>query len=342
MANILIVDDEDPIRDILAQVLGLKGHRCTLAANALEARDLLLNDAFDVVLCDIKMPGESGLTFIQHAIQEHPDTAAIMITSMNDPAMGEDAVRIGVYDYIIKPFDLNAVVISVANALRRRQLEMDNRTYRQRLEHMVAERTSELEESLEELQKALKGTIHAMARTVEMKDPYTAGHQQRVAEVAAAIARKIALSEEKISYIHLAGLVHDIGKVSIPAEILTKPGKLTALEFELIKTHSKVGYDILKTIEFPWPIAQIVLQHHERVDGSGYPSGLRGEQILMEAKILGVSDVLETMASHRPYRPALGIDRAREELVRNKGVLYEPEVVEACLELIRTQTITLD
>jgi putative nucleotidyltransferase with HDIG domain len=287
------------------------------------------------------MPGESGLEFISFALDAHPDTAAIMITSMNDPAMGEDAVRIGVYDYIIKPFDLNGVVISVANALHRRQLEIDNRAYRERLEHMVAERTSALEDSLDKLQKALKGTVHAMARTVEMKDPYTAGHQQRVGEISAAIAREINLSDEQISYINLAGLIHDVGKISIPAEILTKPGKLNELEFELIKTHAQNGYEILKAIEFPWPIAQIVLQHHERVDGSGYPAALKGDDILLEAKILGVADVLETVSSHRPYRPALGVDYAVKELNRYKGVLYEGIVVDACLKLLKNKKIEL-
>ncbi|MBW1787522.1 MAG: response regulator [Deltaproteobacteria bacterium] len=341
MANILIVDDEKAIRSVIGEVLRLKGHDCTLAADAMEARELLGKDAFDLVLCDIKMPGESGLEFIRYAIEAHPNTAAIMITSMNDPAMGEDAIRIGVYDYIIKPFDLNGVVISVANALRRRQLEIDNRAYRERLEHMVAERTSALEDSLDRLQKALKGTIHAMARTVEMKDPYTAGHQQRVGDISAAIAREINLSEERVSYIHLAGLIHDVGKISIPAEILTKPGKLTEIEFELIKTHSRNGYEILKSIEFPWPIARIVLQHHERVDGSGYPSALKGEAILLEARILGVADVLETIASHRPYRPALGVDHAIEELKRYKGILYEGMVVDACLNLLKNKKIQL-
>jgi HD-GYP domain-containing protein (c-di-GMP phosphodiesterase class II) len=207
---------------------------------------------------------------------------------------------------------------------------------------MVAERTSALGESLEKLRRALEGTVDAMARTVEMKDPYTAGHQRRVADIAATIAGEMGLPRERISYIQLAGRIHDVGKVSIPAEILTKPGKLTELEFAIIKTHPRVGYDLLKSIEFPWPIAQIVLQHHERINGTGYPGGLKGDEIMLEAKILGVSDVVETISSHRPYRPALGIDKAVEELVEKKGVLYEVDVVEACIRLIQDKRLRID
>lgn len=342
MANVLIIDDEWSIRNILGEVLALKGHRCELAADASEARALLAANRFELILCDIKMPGESGLDFVKYALRVHPDMAAIMITSMNDPSMGEDAVEFGVYEYIIKPFDLNGVIISVANALHRRQLEIDNRLYRERLEQMVAERTAALEESLEKLQRALEGTVDAMARTVEMKDPYTAGHQKRVANIAAAIAAELGLTRERISFIRLAGQIHDVGKVSIPAEILTKPGKLTDLEFAIIKTHPSVGYELLESIEFPWPIARVVLQHHERLDGSGYPGGLKDDEIMLEAKILGVSDVLETIASHRPYRPALGIDRAVEELTRAKGILYEADVVEACLGLLLDKRLRLE
>jgi HD-GYP domain-containing protein (c-di-GMP phosphodiesterase class II) len=192
----------------------------------------------------------------------------------------------------------------------------------------------ELRQSYVKLRRALEGTIHALISAVEMRDPYTAGHQQRVTQLACAIANEMGLPEEQIEGIHMAGLVHDIGKINVPAEILSKPGRLNDLEFGLIKTHSQVGHNILNgTIEFPWPIAQIVLQHHERMDGSGYPVGLSGEEIILEARILAVADVVEAMASHRPYRPARGIDQALEEISQNRGILYDPEVVDACLKL---------
>ena len=191
----------------------------------------------------------------------------------------------------------------------------------------------ELQHTLEMLRKAMGGIIQAMALTVEARDPYTAGHQRRVANLASAIATEMGLSEEQLEGIRMAGVIHDIGKISVPAEILSKPGRITDIEFTLIKTHPQTGYDLLKTIEFPWPVAGIVFQHHERMDGSGYPQGLSGEEILLEARILGVADVVEAMASFRPYRPALGIDKALEEISQNRGVLYDPEAVDACLKL---------
>ena len=199
-----------------------------------------------------------------------------------------------------------------------------------------------LKQSLEKLRKTLEGTIQAMALTVEMRDPYTAGHQRRVANLACAIAREMQLPKEQVDTTYLATIVHDIGKICVPAEILSKPGRISDIEFGLIKAHSQVGYDILKTIEFPWPIAEIVLQHHERMDGSGYPSGMMGREPHLEARILGVADVVEAMASHRPYRPSLGIERALQEISHNSGILYDPEVVDACLRLFGEKGFRLE
>ncbi|MDP1997822.1 MAG: HD-GYP domain-containing protein, partial [Gallionella sp.] len=180
-------------------------------------------------------------------------------------------------------------------------------------------------------------TVRAMAAIVDMRDPYTAGHQARVADLATAIAKQIGLPEEQVHGIHLAGTVHDLGKINVPAEILSKPGKITDIEYSLIKIHSQAGYDILKGINFPWPIAQMVLQHHERMDGSGYPQGLKGEAILIEARILAVADVVEAISAHRPYRPGLGIEVALEEITKNRGAFYDPQAVDACLTLFREQ-----
>ncbi len=191
----------------------------------------------------------------------------------------------------------------------------------------------EIEQHVEKLQEAFLGTVKAMATIVEMRDPYTAGHQQRVASLATAIAAEMDLSAALIQQIHIAGLIHDIGKMYVPADILNKPSRLTELEFAMIKTHSQVGYDILKDIQFPWPIAQIVLQHHERMDGSGYPAGLSGKDIMLEARILAVADVVEAMASHRPYRPAVGLGNALEEISQKAGALYDADVVDACIRL---------
>jgi PAS domain S-box-containing protein/putative nucleotidyltransferase with HDIG domain len=202
------------------------------------------------------------------------------------------------------------------------------------LEGLVTDITDR-KNSVDQLRKALGGTIQAIASVVETKDPYTAGHQRRVADLARTIAREMGLSQEQIEGLRVAGIIHDIGKVSVPAEILSSPRKLTSLEFSLIKIHVQAGYDILKDIDFPWPIARMVLEHHERINGSGYPNGLTGDQILPESRILAVADVVEAMATHRPYRAALGLNAALEEITQNKGVLYDPEAVDACLRLFR-------
>lgn len=200
----------------------------------------------------------------------------------------------------------------------------------------------EQKNSTQKLLDAMKSTIQAMSMTVEIRDPYTSGHQQRVAGLAAAIAAENGLPEEETEGIRLAGVVHDIGKIYVPAEILSKPGRLSEIEFRMIKTHPQAGHDILKTIEFPWPIAQMVLQHHERMDGSGYPAGLSGKDILPGARTLAVADVVEAMASHRPYRASLGIDKALEEISQKKDVLYDTEVVDACLRLFHQKGFKLE
>jgi putative nucleotidyltransferase with HDIG domain len=198
-------------------------------------------------------------------------------------------------------------------------------------EHKQA--TKELQSSYDQLRETFIATVNALASTVEMKDPYTAGHQQWVTRLACAIAKEMGLTEEQIEGIRMAGLIHDIGKINIPSEILTKPGHLSEIQYNMVKIHPQVGCDILREIKFPWPVAQIVLQHHERMDGSGYPQGLSDDEIILEARILAVADTVEAMSSHRSYRGAHGIERALDEISRNRGTLYDPEVVDACLRL---------
>ena len=193
----------------------------------------------------------------------------------------------------------------------------------------------ELLRTAESLNIALTGTIRAMSRIVDLRDPYTAGHQKRMADLAGAIAEEMGMDEERADFIRLAGSIHDIGKISVPAEILSKPAKLSETEFNLVRVHPQTGYDMLKDVDFPWPIADVILQHHERFDGSGYPNGLKGDEMLPEARILAVADVVESMASHRPYRATLGLDSALEEIEKNRGVLYTPAVVDACIEIFR-------
>jgi putative nucleotidyltransferase with HDIG domain len=255
--------------------------------------------------------------------------------SIPAPLVVEDSV-IGVFSVVSDAITENDVPMiaafshQMAAALNRARLMEDLKTSLHEVE--IAKQNSE--ESLLAVQLTLDGTVRALASTAEHRDPYTAGHQQRVTSLACAMAREMALAEDQIDGIRVAGLLHDLGKMSVPAEILNKPGRLLEMEMELIKSHPEIAHGILKEIEFPWPVAEIVLQHHERLDGSGNPAGLPGKAILIEAQILAVADVVEAMSSHRPYRPALGIDVALEEITTKRGSHFAPEAVDACVKTI--------
>jgi len=204
-----------------------------------------------------------------------------------------------------------------------------------KMEKKLDKQTHDLQQNYQKTKRAMDATIETMSKIVEAKDPYTAGHQQRVSQLATVIAKELNFSEDKIEGIRIASLIHDIGKIGLPTEILSKPTKLSDIEFSLIKEHPQIGYNILKSIDFYYPVAKIVLQHHERLDGSGYPNHLKGDKIFLEAKIIGIADVVEAMSSHRPYRPALGVDKALEEISQNRGILYDPKVVDICLNLFK-------
>ena len=321
-ANILIVDDDPDLRDIFKYGIQHSGYECLTANSAFEALEILHQHPIDVVISDINMPEMNGLELIK-VIKERHDCDVIILTGYIEDFTYEELIGLGASDFIQKPVRISEFIARLKRVLFERKT--------------LAERDKAAESlrlNLEKFQRAMDGIIHAFSLTVELRDPYTAGHQQRVSELACAIARKLDLSTDTIYGLRMASNIHDLGKITIPSEILCKPGQLGPLEYELIKNHVQAGYDILKMIEFPWPLAEIILQHHERMDGSGYPHGLEGEQIRMEARILAVSDVFETMSSHRPYRPSLGQDRAIDELLRNKGKLYDAAVAETCLNLI--------
>jgi PAS domain S-box-containing protein/putative nucleotidyltransferase with HDIG domain len=241
--------------------------------------------------------------------------------------------RIACKDGSIKWADLNATVIELDGKPATINFLKDI------TEHKNLER--EREESYRRLKDALNATVHSLATIVETRDPYTTGHQRRVSVLAEAIAEEMRLNAEQKEFITTAAVMHDIGKLSIPAEILSKPSKLSPIEFDLIKTHPEAGYNILKDIRFPWPVALVILQHHERMNGSGYPNNLKGGDMLLEARIIAVADVVEAISSHRPYRAALGIDFALDEISKNRGTLYDPDVVDACLKLFREKHFVL-
>jgi len=205
----------------------------------------------------------------------------------------------------------------------------------EKVKAMYNQLEKELQQSYEKLQKFIEGTAHIITKVVEIRDPYSTGHHQRVSQLATAIAQEMKLPQDKIEGVRFASLVHDVGKVNLPTEIVSKLNKLSEVEFNLVKNHPRIGYEILKKVDFPWPIAEIVFQHQEKIDGSGYPRRLKGAEILIEAKILGVANVIEAMSSSRSYRPALSIDESLAEISRNKNILFDPEVVDACIKLFK-------
>jgi response regulator RpfG family c-di-GMP phosphodiesterase len=280
--------------------------------------EFLSSENIDAVLLDMGLPDSQGINTIEQVLFKKPSVPIIVLTGLDDENIAMEAVRRGAQDYLIKGSTTGNMLFRVIRyAIERKNTE------------------EELKKGLEKLTRALNGTIKAIAMTVEIRDQYTAGHQKRGANLARAIAQEMKLDPQIVEGVQLASMIHDIGKISIPAEILSKPSLLSTLEFSLIKIHPQVGYDILKEIDFPWPIAQTVLQHHERINGSGYPSGLKNNEILLEAKVLAVADVVEAIASHRPYRPAYDTNEAMAEITDKQGILYEPLVVESCLRLFK-------
>lgn len=319
--HILVVDDEEAIRNLTQEGIKRAGYECSIARNGEEALKVLGERNVDVVITDIMMPGLNGVGLTK-IIKEKYDSDVIIMTGYIEDFSYEMVIGKGASDFIEKPAGIRELIVRLKRVLRERAVLAERNRAEQRLQH-----------SLEKLRRAMEGIVQAMAVTVEKRDPYTAGHQRRVANLACAIAKEMGLSADQIDGIRMAGVIHDLGKIAVPAEILSKPTRLTDIEFSLIKTHAQAGYEMLNTIDFPWPIAQMVHQHHERIDGSGYPQGLSGGEILLEARILAVADVVEAMSSRRPYRPALGINKALKEISRNKGILYDSKVADTCLKL---------
>ncbi len=351
--SILVVDDQEAILDIMRMTLEGQGYDLHTAGSAEEGLKILKKSAnFSLIISDQLMPGMTGVQFLTLARTICPNALRVLLTGYTDTDAIIDAINSGgIHMYINKPWHNDELLYSINQMLSRAELLIENQRLdelvkkqnaallelNKHLEDKVRLKTLHLEESAQELKTSyerirliLEGAELAMSKIVESRDPYTAGHEQHVAKIACTIAKKMSLPKVQIEAIRIAGALHDIGKIAVPSEILTKPGRLNRLEMEMVKTHSQNAYDILKTIEFPYPIAQIILQHHERMDGSGYPQGLKGEEILLEARIIGVADVIEAMSSHRPYRPTLGIESAIAEVIKHRGILYDADVVDVC------------
>lgn len=320
--TILVVDDDAAIRQMLKTGIELAGYQCHIADGARSALGVLEQCNIDVVVADIRMPEMSGIELLR-VIKSNFAADVIVMTGYVDDFNYEDIVEQGASDFIQKP-------VRIAEFIARLKRVLSERSSRQELKQALGD----LKINLDKFRRAIEGIVQAISVAVEMRDPYTAGHQQRVADLACTVAEEMGLEEDDIYGLRMASVIHDLGKITVPAGILAKPGRLSELEYELIKNHVKAGYDILKQIEFPWPLADIILQHHERLDGSGYPQGLAAGEIMLQARILAVADVFETIASHRPYRPSLGLQHAIDEIRNNSGTLYDPDVVSVFLQLV--------
>jgi putative nucleotidyltransferase with HDIG domain len=338
--RVLVVDDEKSIRVCVREFLTAAGYAADIAENAPTAKELLKAHDYDVIISDIVLPGISGVELLQDIAKMTPRAQVIMMTGEPTVETASEAVRAGARDYLTKPIGKDDLLRSVANAAKlkslddeRLRLQEENSAYQKNLEKMVKQRTAQL-------RHALEGTIAAMASLVESRDPYTAGHQKRVAELAKAISLALGLDSNQIEATYHAALLHDLGKISVPGDILTYPSHLSDEAMNLVRTHVEEGARILSQVDLPWPIADIVLQHHERLDGSAYPHALKGDDIRLEARIIGVADTVEAMASHRPYRPAIGIDAALKEIEKNRTIHYDPQVVDTCLSLFREKGFT--
>lgn len=314
--SILYVEDDAEIRELLTRFLTRRVGTLHTAINGEEGTRAFLEHRPDVVVTDIKMPVMDGLemaAIIKASVQEVP---IIVITAYSERDYFIRAIEIGVDQYVTKPVNtdtlLQAIGKSAKNLFHKREME--------KAEKLVVD--------------SLEQTIGVLSRAIELRDPYTDGHQKRVSLLATAIAEEMGISSDTITGIRLGSLVHDVGKIRVPAEILSCPRKLSRIEMDIIKTHLQAGYDILAGAVFPWPVARMVMEHHERMDGTGYPKGLKGEEICQEARIIAVADVVEAMTSFRPYRPALGVEAAVAEIRENRTKLYDPEVVDSCVRVL--------
>jgi putative nucleotidyltransferase with HDIG domain len=326
--KILVVDDEEAIREVISTLLEAQGFQCTTCHNGKVGLESFRRDSFDLVLSDIVMPEMDGLKLLGELRLDDPDVPVIMVTAMHDISIALEAIRAGAYDYILKPFEKDQLYLSVRRALEHRNLVLENRTYQSDLEQLVAERTQQLSIALQDLEQSYDYTLEALGGALDAKDAETEGHCQRVTAFTITIARAMGVEKGLLRHIARGAFLHDIGKMGVPDSILTKPGPLTAEEREIMRRHCDIGFAVLERIPFLKEAAEIVLSHQECYDGSGYPRGLKGEQIPLGARIFAVADTLDAMISDRPYRKALPISAAREEILRFSGKQFDPRVVE--------------
>ncbi len=333
LENILVVDDEEAIREVVSTMLESKGYHCTAVGNGRAAQDQVKRVTPDLVLSDMIMPEMDGIKFLEWMRQYDPEVPVIMVTAIHDIQTALEAIRRGAYDYILKPFEKDQLFLGVGRALQHRRLIMENRTYQRNLELMVEERTAQLTGAISQLEQSYDDTLEALGSALDLKDAETEGHCQRVTAFCISIAKAMPVPSNYLPILARAAFLHDIGKMAIPDGILRKPGPLNDDEKQIMRKHCEIGYNMLIRIPFLRDAAEIVLAHQEFYDGSGYPRGLKNEQIPLGARIFTIADSLDAMISDRPYRKALPMSHACGEIRRCSGTQFDPSVVDVFMSI---------
>src|SRR6266852_1609730 len=332
--RILVVDDEDPIREVVSSMLTSANFVCSQAASGKEALALLQSgEEYELMLSDLMMAGMDGQELLGATKERFPDMPVVMVTAVHDVSVALSAIRNGAYDYLLKPFEREQLLATVRRALENRRLKLENRAYQTNLEALVTARTEQLRKAVRELEESYDITLEALGDALDLKDRETEGHSKRVTAFTIAIARKMGLGQDQIRVIARGAFLHDIGKMAIPDAILNKPGKLDVAEAETMREHAYRGYQLVKRIPFLADAAEIVYAHQEKFDGTGYPRGLKGTEIPLGARIFSIADTLDAITSDRPYRAKQPYSAAREEISRWSGRQFDPEIVDVFLSM---------
>jgi putative two-component system response regulator len=329
--RILIVDDEEVICNILARRLAREGYSCVTAHNGRDGLNQFYKDTFSLIISDIKMPDMDGIELLKRVKAMNPNMMVIMVTAYPEIDLAVEAMRLGAYDFIIKPADLDLLILSVKKALDKKRLEKEIEDYHSQLERLVEERTAKLQQAYRVLKKAHLDSVKVLAEAIDAKDPYTRGHSDRVKRMSLKIALHLGFSEERLESLEYGALLHDIGKIGIKDEVLQKPGVLSPSEYEYIQEHPLIGVKIVEGIEFFKDKIPIIRHHHEHFDGSGYPDGLAGEAIPIEARIIFVPDAFDAMTSMRPHKGVMPLQDVLAELEKEKGKQFDPNVLDIFL-----------
>ncbi len=333
ITRVLIVDDEISTRKLLVAMLREAGVWCKAAACADEGLNVLETESVDAVLSDLQMPGISGMQFLAQVRPRYSHLAFLMITGVDDIQVGVEAMKRGADDYLVKPLQIEVVMASLERALEKKRLQQEVENYRRHLEEMVGERTQQLRSALLQIERSYENTFEALGAAIDLRDSETAGHSRRVGMYSTKIAKELDVAEHELKTIIRGAWLHDIGKLATPDAILLKPGALTQEEWRIMQRHAEIGYDLVKRIPFLAQAAEIILSHHERWDGSGYPRGLKARDIPLGARVFAVADTVDAMTSNRPYRSALSFEETEEEIRRGSGSRYDSQVANVFLSV---------